>query len=250
MIFTIALRELRSLFLSPLAWTILAVLQFILAWRFFMQIDFFFSLQPQLAIINNAPGVTDLVVAPLYEFAGIVLLMVCPLLTMRLLSEEKRSGTIRLLLSSPVSMTEIVLGKYLGILLFLLIIIAMITLMPLSLVIGTELDWGKLFSGLLGLSLLLASFAAAGLYLSSLTIYPTIAAVSTFGLLIMLMIIDAASSNSTQGSSLFSYVSIMKHHTPMLRGMVNTADIAYYLLFISTFVVLTIRQLDAQRLQK
>lgn len=248
MIFHIAVRELRSLFLSPLAWTILAVIQFILAWRFFVQVDFFFSIQPQLMVIDNAPGATDLIAAPLYEFAGIILLMITPLLTMRLLSEERRSGTLKLLMSSPISMSEIVLGKYLGILLFLGIIILLVSLMPLSLSLGTELDMGKLLAGMLGLLLLLAAFAAAGLYLSSLTIYPTVAAVSTFGLLIMLMIIDGAGGQ--QASPLFSYLSITRHNTPMLRGMVNSNDVAYYLLFIVTFIVLSIRQLDAQRLQK
>lgn len=250
MIVHIALRELRSLFLSPMAWAILAIVQFILAWRFFVQVDFFFSIQPQLTVIDNAPGATDLIAAPLYEFAGIVLLMIIPLITMRLLSEERRSGTLRLLLSSPISMTEIVLGKYLGILLFLLVAIFMITLMPLSLALGTSLDFGKLFAGMLGLLLLLAAFAAAGLYLSSLTVYPGVAAVTTFGLLIMLMIIDGAGGNAEQAGSLFSYLSIIRHNTPLLRGIVNTSDVSYYLLFIISFIVLSIRHLDAQRLQK
>lgn len=250
MIFQIALRELRSLFLSPLAWTVLAIIQFLLAWRFFVQLDFFFSIQPQLALINNAPGVTDLVAAPLYEFAGILLLLIIPLLTMRQISEERRSGTLRLLLSSPISMSEIVIGKYLATVLFLAIITLMITLMPLSLFIGTELDTGKLLSGMLGLLLMVCAFSAAGLYLSSLTVYPTIAAVSTFGLLIMLMIIDAAGGSNQQAHPLFQYLSIMRHNISMLRGIVNSADVSYYLLFIITFIVLTIRRLDAQRVQK
>ena len=120
MIKAIALRELRSMFLSPLAWTVLAVTQLILAWSFFTQIDFFFTIQSELATAPNAPGVTDLVVMPTYEVASLILLMVTPLLTMRLISEERRNGSIALLLSSPVSMTQIVLGKYLGILLFML----------------------------------------------------------------------------------------------------------------------------------
>jgi len=250
MILHIALRELRSLFLSPLAWTILAVMQFILAWVFFVQIETFFELQPQLVNIVHAPGVTDLIVAPLFSTASIFLLMVCPLLTMRLLSEERRSGTLHLLLSSPVSMTEIVLGKYLGVLFFLLLLIAMISLMPLSLLIATDLDMGKLAAGILAEVLLLASFAAAGLYFSSLTTNPTVAAVSTFGLLIMLWIIDAAGNENNDGSTLFTYLSLLKHNIPMLRGIVNSSDIIYYLLFIVTFIVLTIHHMDAQRLQK
>ena len=253
MIFHIALRELRSLFLSPLAWTILAVMQFILAWIFFAQLDTFFSLQSQLAVMDNAPGVSDLVVAPLFNTASILLLMVTPLLTMRLLNDERRNGALNLLLSSPISMSEIVLGKYLGILLFMIIMVALICLMPLSLLMGTDLDLGKLAAGAMGLLLLLAAFSAAGLYLSSITNHPVIAAVATFGLLIMLWIIDSAAGNNLNenvGSTLFTYLSLIRHNIPMLRGIINSSDLVYYLLFISVFITLSIRQLDAQRVQK
>ncbi|MDH5392373.1 MAG: ABC transporter permease subunit, partial [Gammaproteobacteria bacterium] len=181
MIFSIAFRECRSLFMSPLAWTVLAVVQFILAWIFFAQIDNFFALQPQLQSLKSAPGVTDLVVAPLFNITSIVLLMVSPLMTMRLISEERRSGTIQLLMSSPVSMTQIVLGKYLGMMIFFTVFIFQISLMPLSLFMGTELDVGKLLAGFLSIFLLISAFVAAGLYLSSLTDNPSVAAVSTFG---------------------------------------------------------------------
>lgn len=250
MIFHIALKELKSLFLSPLAWAILTVLQVILAWIFFVQVDTFLAIQPQLATLPNAPGVTDLVVAPILANASVLLLMICPLLTMRLLSEERRSGSLQLLLSSPVSMTQIALGKYLGIMLFLLILLLQVSLMPLSLYLGTTLDLGKLLSGLLGSALLLAAFAAAGLYLSSLTKNPMVAAVSTFGLLLMLWIIDAASGNNAARSEIFSYLSLLSHQLTMLRGTIDSRDVVYYLLFITTFLVLTIRHLDAQRLQK
>lgn len=250
MILHIALKELKSLFLSPLAWTILAILQAILAWIFFVQIDTFLTIQPQLATLPNPPGVTDLVVAPVLANASVLLLMICPLLTMRLLSEERRSGSLQLLLSSPVSMTQIALGKYLGIMLFLLVLLAQIGFMMVSLYLGTTLDAGKLAAGMLGSALLLAAFAAAGLYLSSLTKNPLVAAVSTFGLLLMLWIIDAASGSSGARSEIFSYLSLLRHQTPLLRGTVDSRDVIYYLLFITTFLVLTIRHLDAQRLQK
>ena len=172
MIATIALRELRSMFLSPLAWTVLAIAQLILSWVFFTQIDVFFSIQEELATLPNAPGVTDLVVAPVIEIASIMLLMVSPLLTMRLISEERRNSTLCLLLSSPISITEIVLGKFMGIVLFYFIFVGMISLMPLSLMLGTELDLGKLAAGTLGLLLLLSSFAAAGLFY--LHLHPTL----------------------------------------------------------------------------
>lgn len=250
MIMTIALRELRSMFLSPLAWTVLAVAQLILAWIFFTQIDVFFAIQEELTTLPNAPGVTDLVIAPVIEIASIMLLMVSPLLTMRLISEERRNGTLGLLLSSPVSITEIVLGKFVGITLFYALFVAMISLMPLSLLVGTELDLGKLAAGIIGLMLLLSAFAAAGLFLSSLTANPVIAAISTFGLLLLLWIVDRSAGGSSDTDSIFSYLSLTSHISPMIRGIINTADLAYFGLFIVTFLLLSIRQMDAERLQQ
>ena len=249
MIFQIALRELRSLFLSPLAWIILGVIQAIMAWKFLGFIDYFFELQPDLIKIKGAPGVTDLIVAPLFDFSKILLLIICPLITMRLLSEEKQSGSIKLLLSSPVSMTEIVLGKYLGALSFFILVILMISLMPLSLLSSTELDMGKFASGILGLFLTLSAFIALGLYLSSISSQPVNAAAGTFGLLILFLIINIAGNATTEGDNFFNTLSITYHSTQMLRGIVNTADIAYFVLFSLGFIVLSIRQLDSQRLQ-
>ena len=246
MIISIALRELRSMFLSPLAWTVLAVTQLILAWSFFTQIDFFFNIQSELSTLPNAPGVTDLVVMPTFEVASVILLMVTPLLTMRLISEERRNGSIALLLSSPLSMTEIVLGKFIGIVLFMLIFIIMVSLMPLSLLMGATLDLGKLAAGMFALALLLSAFSAAGLYLSSLTNNPVVAAISSFGLLLLLWIIN---SNAGDASNALGQLSLLGHFSPMLRGLIDTADIAYFILFIATFLLLTIRQLDSQRLQ-
>ncbi|VAW66445.1 hypothetical protein MNBD_GAMMA11-3467 [hydrothermal vent metagenome] len=249
MILQIALRELRSLFLSPLAWVILAVTQVLLAWKFLSYIELFFSLQADLINIKNAPGVTDLVVAPLFDFSKIILLIICPLITMRLISEERQNGSLKLLLSSPVSMTEIILGKYLGALIFFVILILMTSLMPLSLIFSTELDMGKFAAGMLGQFLNVAAFVALGLYMSSISRQPVTAAAATFGLLIMFWIINIASDATTEGNNFFDYISMTHHSFQMLRGIVNSADIAYFVLFSLTFVSLSIRQLDAQRLQ-
>lgn len=246
MIFTIAARELRSLFLSPLAWSILAVTQFIMAWLFLAQIETWLTLQPRLAAIEGAPGVADIVVAPLLANAAIVLLLITPLITMRSLSEEYRARTISLLFSAPVSMTEIVLGKYLGILGFFLVVVVMLALMPLSLMVGTDLDLGKLAAGLLGLSLILAAFAAVGLYMSSLTEQPVVAAVTTFGLLLLLWIINQA--DSAQADGVVSYLSMLSHYQTLLKGVFNSMDVGYYVLMIALFIGFTIRRLDATRL--
>ena len=248
MIRTIAMRELRSLFLSPLAWAILAVVELILGFLFLGQLDLFISYQAEIALLESPPGATEIIVVPLFSSATIVLLLVIPLLTMRLISDEKRQKTLSLLLSAPVSMTEIVLGKYLGILAFLGILLGLILLMPLSLYLLGPLDSGLFLSATIGLALVIAAFAAAGLYLSSLTAQPTVAAVMTFGLLLLLWIIDMA-GKSAGGSELLSYLSLQHHYQSLLRGLFDSSDILYYLLFITSFIILTIRRLDDDRLR-
>ncbi len=248
MIRTIAMRELRSLFLSPLAWAILAVVELILGFLFLGQLDLFISYQAEIALLESPPGATEIIIVPLFSSATIVLLLVIPLLTMRLISDEKRQKTLSLLLSAPVSMTEIVLGKYLGILAFLGILLGLILLMPLSLYLLGPLDSGLFLSATIGLALVIAAFAAAGLYLSSLTAQPTVAAVMTFGLLLLLWIIDMA-GKSAGGSELLSYLSLQHHYQSLLRGLFDSSDILYYLLFITSFIILTIRRLDDDRLR-
>lgn len=248
MIFTIARREIITMFLSPLAWVILGVIQVVLSFMFLSLLDNYAILQPQLMRLENTPGVTDIVVAPLFQLAAIILLMIMPLITMRTFAEEKRNKTLTLLISSPLSMTEIVLGKFLGLFLFVFFLVSLLMLMPLSLYMGTALDTGKLVSIYLSMLLLLSSFAAIGLYLSSLTDNQTIAAVSTFGALLMLWIIDWVGETAGGGQNVAAYLSILRHHQSMLEGVFNFSDLAYYLILITTFLVLTIRQLDRDRL--
>ncbi|MDX1513367.1 MAG: ABC transporter permease subunit [Gammaproteobacteria bacterium] len=246
----IAGRELRSMFASPLAWTVLAVVQVILAYVFLIRIEAFVQLQPRLPLVPNAPGLTALVVAPLFQTAGGVLMTVAPLLTMRLISEELRSGTFTLLMSSPLTITQIVVGKFLAVVAFFCVAIAVIALMPLLLLLGGDLDLGLFAACLLSLFLLLASFSAAGLYMSSLTSQPAVAAVSTFGLLLLLWLLDWAGAGGGSGTSaLFSYLSISSHSNALLRGEFDTRDLAYFALFVLSFLSLAIRRLDWLRIQ-
>ncbi|MCK5479553.1 MAG: ABC transporter permease subunit [Gammaproteobacteria bacterium] len=249
MIFTIAGRELRSLFLSPLAWSILGVVQFIYAYLFLAQIETFLALQPRLATLDGAPGVVDIVVAPLFANAAVLLLLITPLITMRVLSEERRNRTLSLLFSAPVSMTEIIVGKYLGVVSFILVLIGMLALMPLSLLTGTDLDLGKLAAGLLGLTLVVSAFTAIGIFMSSLTEQPTVAAITTFGLLLLLWILDWAGNSGMPSSGLLGYLSVLHHYEPLLKGLFSSVDVVYYLLVIVLFLGFSIRRLDADRLQ-
>ena len=248
MIYTIAIREFKSLFLSPLAWTVLAILQAILAYIFLTQVETFNLIQPKLAAIEGAPGLTDIVVIPLFSNAAIILLLVTPLLTMRLICEDRRNKTLSLLMSAPISSADIIIGKYLGSLGLLLILVFLITLMPLSLLVGCELDMGKLFSNLLALMLLVTAFTSTGLFMSTIAGHPTVAAMGTFGVLLLLWILDWTTSMNDQRSELFEYLSILRHFQNLQSGQLNTADISYFLLFTMTFLFLGISSLNKDRL--
>jgi len=248
MINTIAIHEFKSLFLSPLAWTVLAILQAILAYIFLTQVETFNLIQPKLATIEGAPGLTDIVVIPLFSNAAIILLLVTPLLTMRLICEDRRNKTLSLLMSAPISSADIIIGKYLGSLGLLLILVVLITLMPLSLLVGCELDMGKLFSNLLALMLLVTAFTSTGLFMSTIAGHPTVAAMGTFGVLLLLWILDWTTSMNDQRSELLEYLSILRHFQNLQSGQLNTADICYFLLFTLSFLFLGIRSLNKDRL--
>lgn len=247
---TIAAREFKTLFLSPMAWSILAILQVILAYLFLTQVETFNRLQPQLAVLDNAPGLTDIIVTPLFGNAGIIFLLATPLLTMRLICEERRNKTLALLLSAPVANADIIIGKYLGILGLMLLMILLTILMPLSLLSGGELDFGKLSANILALLLLVSAFTAAGLFISCIAGHPTIAAMATFGLLLLLWILDWSAGMEDQRGNLFEYLSVLRHFQNLQSGLISSADVIYFLLFITAFIVLSIRRLDNDRLQK
>lgn len=250
MITSIAFREFKSLFLSPLAWSILAILQFILGYLFLTQIETFVAFQARLANIENAPGMTDIIVLPLFSNAAIILLLVTPILTMRLICEERRNKTLSLLLSAPISTAEIILGKYFGILSMLMLIVMLICFMPLSLLLGGELDLGKFSCNILALTLLVASFSALGLYMSCISSHPTVSAISSFGLLLLLWILDWSAGMEQQKSEILHYLSLLKHFQSIQSGLLNTVDVGYFLLFIATFLILSIRRLEHDRLQE
>jgi len=246
MIFTLSRKELKTLFASPLAWVVLAVMQLIFAWVFLFQLDQYLENLPRIRQLANPPGVTEVVVAMLFGFAAIVLLMAVPLMSMRLFSEEYRNQTLTLLLSAPISTAEIVLGKFLGLMAFLLLGLMLLVAMAASLASGGALDWGLIAANALGLLLLLAAFSALGLFISSLTQHGVIAAFGSFGALLLLWIVNASVSDPEH---LLNYLSLMRHFDGFNRGLVDTRDVVYLAVFSIVFLVLTMRRLDAQRLQ-
>jgi ABC-2 type transport system permease protein len=246
MIWTIVTKELRTLFASPLAWVVLAFLQIILAWIFLTRVDYFLTIQAQLTRVPNAPGLTEIVVVPMFGIASIVLLMSVPLLTMRLVAEERRNQTMTMLISAPVSMTQIILGKYFATVIFLGFVGGLIIVMGLSLLLGGKLDAGLIATNMVGLMLLTGSFAAIGLFVSCLTTYPVVAAIGTLAAFLVLWLINIAASDP--GSPLHM-LSLLKHFESFMNGSIAVTDLIYFALLIAVFLTLSIRRLDADRLR-
>jgi ABC-2 type transport system permease protein len=246
MIFTIAAKELRSMFTSPLAWVLLAIVQLILSLIFLARVEFFLLNQAEIARVPNYPGLTEIAIVPMFGFASIVLLMSVPLLTMRLISEERRNQTMALLMAAPISMSEIILGKFLALIAFLMLINLMMVLMALSLLAGGTIDIGLLTANFVGLILLGASFAAIGLFISCLTTHPVVAAILTLGVFLALWIMNIF---AVDPESVLNLVSLLKHFEGFLNGSIAVTDLVYFGLLITTFLILSIRRLDADRLR-
>lgn len=255
MIFTIAAKEIKALFASPLAWLMLTVVQLIAGYAFLRRLDDFLQLQPQLATMSNAPGATELIAAPVFGTAAALLLFATPVLAMRLIAEERRNQTMVLLMSAPVSMTEIVLGKFLGLFAFLLCAIALISLMPLSLAGATRLDYGLLAGLVLGLALLAAGFVAVSLYVSCLTVHPVAAAIGAFATLLAMVLVGDAAADGLRArgwpvaAALAQVLSPIKNFEPFGKGMIDSHALACSVLLAAVFLTLAVRQLDAQRLR-
>ena len=245
MIRLLALRELRSLFAMPSTWFILAVLQFIFAWFFLARLEAFLEIQPQLAQLANPPGVTITVAAPMFNTVALLLMMLVPMFTMRLIAEERRNQTLALLLSAPLSGRHIVLGKFLGLLIFLVVLMTGVPLMLYTLALGTDLDHGLLLSNILGLFLLTASYIALGLYISALTTQPIIAAIGAFAVLIGLWLADigAAAEDSPWHS-----ISPFNHFQNFNNGLLDSSDAAFFVLFTAVFLLLTMKRLHNNRI--
>lgn len=245
MIFTIAAKELRSMFASPLAWVVLAFMQFVLALIFLKQIDGFLQVQAQLARTPNAPGLTEIAIVPMFGVGSMLLLMSIPLLTMRLVSEERRNQTMALLMSAPISMTQIIIGKFVAMVAFLALINLLILAMALSLLAGGTIDLGLLIANLIGLTLLGCSFAAIGLFISCLTTHPVVAAILSLAVFLALWIINAA---ATDPQSSLHLISLLKRFEGFLNGTIAVPDLIFFALLTVTFLVLSIRRLDSDRL--
>ncbi len=240
MIRTLARKDLHTLFAAPSTWVMLALLQFILAWFFLARLDDYLQVQAQLAQMDDAPGATISIAAPLANLLALLLLMLTPLFSMRLIAEERRNQTWLLLSTSPLSSTQIVLGKFFGLLTLLSLVVGASMAMTLLLALGTQADFGLILSNLLGLWLLAAAYAALGLYLSAINRQPVVAAFTTLAVSVALWLLDMA-------GGVVRAASPNMHFQNLNSGLLSSADIVYFLLFCFFFLLLSIHHLRRER---
>jgi len=243
----IARNELRRLFAQPLAWALLAAVLVVLAYFFLLTLQGFLVLMPKIAGNAASPGVTDLVALPLTRAIASVLLLVVPLLGMRAFAGDRVA--LPLLLTSGLSDARVVLGKYIGLVAFLALLILATLAMPLSLQVATALDLGRIAVAALGLMSFAATLAALALWASALAQQPAVAAGLALVLTLLLWMLDAGARYEGVSSDFINYLALPTHLEPFLHGIVATVDIAYFLLLSTVALALTTRRLAASRVR-
>ena len=244
----VAGRELRGLFVSPVAYVVLSLFA-VLAGVFFIVTvvafnDFILRLQQfqafdQLSQLN----LNDHLIGQFYQSMSVVLLFLIPGITMGLFASEKSNGTQELLLTSPLTITDIVLGKFLAGAIFVALLTAIVGLYPALLFVYGDPEVGKTLAGLLGILLVGWTYVAIGCFASSITSSQVIAFLMTFVVLLILLILPAVSDLGVAGTSgagdLLRYLSTDVHFEGLAKGLVDTADLAYFALMIGTFLIMT-----------
>ena len=244
-------KELRLYFTSPVAYVLLTIF-LLIAGYFFYSIFAFFTRASMQTAMNPGMGrdlnVTDSVLRPLFSNVSVILLLLMPMVTMRLFAEERRAGTIELLLTYPVRDGAVLISKYLAAMTMYGVMLAGTLLYPAILFYFAKVEWGPLATAYLGLLLMGAMLLGIGIFASSLTENQIVAALIAFGISLMFWIVgwSAEFAGGPLGTVL-THLSILEHNDTFAKGVLDTKDIIYYVDFSALFLFLTLRALEARR---
>ncbi len=249
-ILAIAGKELRGSFASPVAWVMMGLFAILFGF-FFTQFLAYFVRSGMQAQFGGGPPQQNVnmdLIRPLLSNASVLVLFLLPMVTMRTYSEEKRSGTIELLLTSPLTDFEIVMGKFIGALgLYAALLLVTVVYIALLFVFGDP-EWRPVVSGYVGLFLLGGCFLSAGLFISSTTKNQMVAGAATFVLALMFWIINwAADSAGPTMQDILNYLSITQHFDDFGKGVIDTTHLIFYVSFISFWLFLTLKSVDSER---
>jgi ABC-2 type transport system permease protein len=249
-ILAIAQKELRSYFASPIAYIVIGMFALLYGYFYAVMLQYFVRASMNMGQMGG-PQVLNInqdMLRPVLQNVTVLLLFVLPALTMRSYSEERRSGTIELLLTSPLTDFQIIMGKFLGALTLYAIMLS-VTLIHIGVlfVYGSP-EWKPILTSYLGLLLLGGSFISVGLFISTLTTNQIVAYISTFSVFLFLWVISwIGSFSSGIFTDVTSYLSIIEHFDDFSKGVIDTTHLIYYLSLISFGLFLTAKSVDTER---
>jgi ABC-2 type transport system permease protein len=249
-ILTIAGKEIRGYFTSPIAYIVIGFFALLFGYFFYALLSFFErqSMQVTMQMGGGGMNINQMLIGPLLMNASVLVLFVLPMVTMRTYSEEKRSGTIELLLTSPLSDTQIILGKFLGAMTLYVALLA-VTLIHVGIlfIYGTP-EWKPIVTAYLGLLLMGGCFISLGLFISSVTKNQIVAGMITFAVFLLLWVVNwLGSFVSPTAQAVLAHLSITDHFDDFAKGIIDTKHLVYYLSFIGFGLFLTAKSVDSER---
>ena len=247
---TICRKELQSYFRSPIAYTVIALWAIIGGFFFYFGLSFFVQRSMESAMTGQSfpMNINEWIVRPLLSNVNVVALFLIPMITMRLFAEEKRSGTIELLMTSPINDIEIVLGKWLAaVALYSIMLFVSILHMAVLFRYGSP-DWRPLAVGYLGLLLQGGCLLAIGTFVSTCTSNQIVAGAIGFAISLMLFVLNWVSEfGSSATEKVIGYLSVQAHFESFSKGVIDSKDVIYYLSMIAVGLFLTSRSLESVR---
>ena len=248
-VLTIAGKELRSYFASPIAYVVIGFFALLYGYFFYALLSFFNRQSMQMSMgMGGSLNINQMLIAPVLSNVSVILLFVLPMVTMRTYSEEKRTGTIELLLTSPLTDTQIILGKFLGALGLYAAMLAVTAIHLALLFLYGNPEWKPILTGYLGLLLMGGCFIALGLLISSLTRNQIVAGMITFAVFLMLWVINwIGTFVGPTAQAILSHLSITDHFDDFAKGVLDTKHIVYYASFIAFGLFLTAKAVDSER---
>lgn len=243
-------KELRSYFVSPIAYILLVMFALIFGFFFWNALGFFVveGMEMQMRGQSMPMSINEQIIRPLLSNVSVIGLFFIPMITMRLFAEEKRSGTIELLATSPIRDTEMVIGKWVAALI-LYACLLVFTALNFGFLFGFgNPDWKPLAIGYLGLLLQAGSLLAIGTFISSLTKNQIVAGAVTFGICLLLWVIDwVGGYNSSAWAQTLAYFSVIQHFESFAKGVLALKDAIFYLSVMFLGLFLTVRSVEALR---
>ncbi len=243
-------KELRSYFVSPIAYLLLTMFALIMGFFFWNALGYFvfLGIESQMRGEMFSMNVNEQVIRPLLSNMSVIGLFLIPMITMRLFAEEKRSGTIELLATSPVRDAEVIVGKWLAAVVMYIGMMALTALNFLFLFKFGNPDWKPLAVGYLGLLLQAAALMALGTFISTLTKNQIIAGGATFGVCLLLWVLEWVSGyESATWAQVLSYMSVITHFESFAKGVVDSKDAVFYVTLTFLGLFLTARSLESLR---